>query len=94
MKHHAEPTTRSQLTRVQKMRIQARKHTFLSPSKISAGIVLLLMAGALYAPASGSADVGDQYLPQIPDAEGKKDEYGTEVQTAAAAPVTTTEAQA
>ena len=52
---------------------------------------LLLVGAVLLSPAASLADVGDQYLPQIPDAGGKKDQYGTGAQ-AAAAPATTTTA--
>lgn len=71
------------------MRVQARKTTRLNPLRALLGAALSLAAIASLAPVAASADVGDQYLPQIPNAGGKKDEYGTEVQTAASAPTTT-----
>lgn len=93
MNRHAEPRTGSQFIQAHQMRIQARNPIPLRPSKAALGTTLVLLACAICAPAAVWADVGDQYLPQIPDAGGKKDKYGTEVQTAAAAPATTTQAQ-
>lgn len=68
-------------------RFSGRKGTFLS------AFSLLLVGAVLLSPTASLADVGDQYLPQIPDAGGKKDKYGTGAQ-AAAAPATTTTAAA
>ncbi len=45
---------------------------------------LLLAATALLIPAAGNADVGDQYLPEIPNAKGKEDQSQTQIQPAPA----------
>lgn len=53
---------------------------------------LALLAVALISPSASLADVGDQYLPQIPDAGGKEDESGTGAQTAVEPTTTVTTA--
>lgn len=60
---------------------------------LSTMLALTLLGTSILAPASAVADVGDQYLPNLPDAGGKKDQYGTQVETTAAAPTTTTTEQ-
>ena len=76
------------------MRFQARTPTRFTPSRPILGALLALVAIAIFAPVSASADVGDEYLPQIPNAGGKKNEYRTEVQQVASAPTTTTTSEA
>ena len=65
-------------------RLSSRRGTFLP------AFSLLLVGAVLLSSTASLADVGDQYLPQIPDAGGKKDKYGTGAQTAAAPATTTT----
>lgn len=73
------------------MKEQDRKtrHSTRHVGRVIYAISLILLAAALISPSASLADVGDQYLPQIPDAGGKKDESGTGAQTAVE-PTTTT----
>ncbi|MFM9043033.1 MAG: hypothetical protein ACKOPI_02630, partial [bacterium] len=60
-------------TNIEKPGITGRRATVIVVS------FLLLVATALLSPVPSHADVGDQYLPEVPSAGGKEDESQAEI---------------
>jgi len=56
--------------------------SFRRAMALTTAIALIVLLPAFVLPSSGVADVGDQYLPNVPNAEGKEDQPGPETQTA------------